>query len=200
MYMIGYNPLWRSGMFDAQCDFAALVYGEEDRPDSLLVDFARDLRRSGFHPAGIIQLGRNCQLIDRRLDVVVFPRDEVVAVIHVPACKSTGCRLDTRHLASVATEIATAVQKDADLVIINRFGKLEAEGQGLIALIKQAVSAEVPVLAAVPVRHFAKLLKFSAGMNVRLPCCRPALDRWWCSVARGPAMRKYASTFCEIAK
>ena len=121
-------------------------------------------------------------------------------MIHVPACKSTECRLDTRHLASVATEIATAVQDDADLVIINRFGKLEAEGQGLIALIEQAVSADVPVLAAVPGHRFATLLKFSAGMNVRIPCHRPALDRWWRSVARRLAVQKHKNTFCEIAK
>jgi len=185
-------------MFDAQCDFAALVYGEGDHPDSLLFDFAMDLRRSGFRPAGVIQLDRSCA--DSYLDVVVFPRESVVPVTHVNACNSMGCRLDTGQLTDIAGEIATAIETDVDLVIINRFGKLEAAGQGLIALIKQAVKADIPVLAAVPGHRFATLLKFSAGMNVRLPCDRSALDRWWRSVAPNPIAPSYKRIFCEIAK
>ena|SRR5215472_4538470 len=43
-------------MFDAQCDFAAVVYGVRDNPDRLLLDFTEDLRRSGVCTAGLVQL------------------------------------------------------------------------------------------------------------------------------------------------
>ena len=43
-------------MFDAQCDFAAVVYGVRDNPDRLLLDFTEDLRRSGVRTAGLLQL------------------------------------------------------------------------------------------------------------------------------------------------
>ena len=42
-------------MFDAQCDFAAVVYGLRDNPDRLLLDFTEDLRRSGVRTAGLVQ-------------------------------------------------------------------------------------------------------------------------------------------------
>jgi hypothetical protein len=45
-------------MFDAECNFAAVVYKRDDDPDRLLLDFARDLRRSGSRVAGVIQHGR----------------------------------------------------------------------------------------------------------------------------------------------
>ena len=43
-------------MFDAQCDFAAVVYGVKDNPDRLLLEFTEDLRRSGVRTAGLVQL------------------------------------------------------------------------------------------------------------------------------------------------
>jgi predicted CoA-binding protein len=42
-------------MFDAQCDFAAIVYGANDEPDRLLHDFAEYLRRSGYRVVEAIQ-------------------------------------------------------------------------------------------------------------------------------------------------
>jgi hypothetical protein len=47
-------------MFDAQCDFAAVVYGVNDNPDRLLLDFAEYLRRSRVRTAGLVQLDGWC--------------------------------------------------------------------------------------------------------------------------------------------
>ena len=59
--------------FDAQCDVAAVVYGTDDDPDRLLIDFADDLRRSGLRPVGVIQIGRSCQSENPRFGVVMLP-------------------------------------------------------------------------------------------------------------------------------
>jgi hypothetical protein len=34
--------------FDAQCDLAAVVYGADDDPDRLFINFTNDLSRSGL--------------------------------------------------------------------------------------------------------------------------------------------------------
>jgi len=47
--------------FDAQCDLAAVVYGADDDPDRLFIDFADDLSRSGRRVVGLVQVGRSCQ-------------------------------------------------------------------------------------------------------------------------------------------
>ena len=47
--------------FDAQCDLAAVVYGPDDDPDRLFIDFADDLNRSGRRTIGLIQVGRSCR-------------------------------------------------------------------------------------------------------------------------------------------
>jgi hypothetical protein len=186
--------------FDAQCDLAAVVYGADDDPDRLISGFAADLRRSGCRPVGVVQVGRSCRSDDPRLGVTLLPGGEVVglALDDVPA--SGGCRLDGDRLARLSVRLAEAIDDGADLVIINRFGRSEAEGKGLIDLIPQALGADIPVLIAVPEQRFADWIRFSEGMNVRLACRRDALDRWWRTVAGAPRNSATAETFCEFAK
>jgi hypothetical protein len=187
-------------MFDARCDFAAIAYGADDDPDRLLLDFAADLRGSGSRVAGIIQLGRIPPAGSCELGAVVLPAAEVVSLIHDTRRMASGCRLDSGRLADLAGIVASAIADGADLVIVNRFGKLEADGRGLIDLVRRAVDADIPVLIAVPEHRFAALVKYTGGMNVRLPCRRAALDRWWRSVRSGTNGHGNADTFCEIAK
>src|SRR5580693_60060 len=117
--------------FDAQCDLAAVVYGAADDPDRLISGFAADLRRSGGRPVGVVQLGRSCRAENPRLGVVMLPDGEVVRLASQDfasqaAAHISGCRLADR-LASLAARIAAAIDAGADLVIINRFGRSEAE-------------------------------------------------------------------------
>jgi Protein of unknown function (DUF2478) len=186
--------------FDAQCDLAAVVYGADDDPDRLISGFAADLRRAGCRPVGVVQLGRSCQSDHPRLGVTLLPDGEVVGLALDDEPASGGCRLDRDRLASLSMRLAAAIDDGADLVIINRFGRSEAEGEGLIDLIPQALDADIPVLIAVPEQRFADWIKFSEGMNVRLACRRDALDRWWRTVAGVPRNSGTAGTFCEVAK
>jgi Protein of unknown function (DUF2478) len=189
--------------FDAQCDLAAVVYGPDDDPDRLFIDFADDLSRSGRRTIGVIQVGRSCRSEQPRLGVVVLPGDEVVPLVDDLSSCTTGCRLNVGRLTGVAKRLAAAIAGGSDLVIINRFGHAEAAGGGLIDLITSALNAGIPVLIAVPEHRFPALIKFSAGMNVRLACRREALDRWWKSVTGAPANGgppNGVRTFCEIGK
>jgi Protein of unknown function (DUF2478) len=189
--------------FDAQCDFASVVYGRDDDPDRLFIDFTDDLYGSGFRPAGVIQSGRSCRTKDPELRIVILPGGETVRLVADPQeVDAGGCRLDDQPLSTLAERLTAAIGDGPDLVVINRFGRAEAEGRGLIKPIAHALKADIPVLIAVPERRFSDWIRFSDGMNVRLPCRRDALDRWWRSVA-GTSMRRRpgsSATFCELAK
>jgi Protein of unknown function (DUF2478) len=186
--------------FDAQCDLAAVVYGADDDPDRLISGFAADLRRSGCRPVGVVQFGRSCRSDDPGLGVTLLPDGEIIGLALVDEPASGGCRLDRDRLAGLSMRLAAAIDDGADLVIINRFGRSEAEGGGLIDLIRQALDADIPVLIAVPEQRFAAWIRFSEGMNVRLACRRDALDRWWRTIAGVPRNGVTAGTFCEVAK
>jgi Protein of unknown function (DUF2478) len=186
--------------FDSQRDLAALVYGDDDDPDRLIAGFAADLRRSGRHPVGVVQRGRSCRSDDPRLGVTLLPGGEVVGLALDDEPHGGGCRLDPDRLAGLSMRFAAAIDDGADLVIINHFGRSEADGRGLIDLISRTLGADIPVLIAVPEWRFAAWIRFSEGMNVRLACRRDALDRWWHAVAGAPRNSGTSGTFCEVAK
>jgi len=135
--------------FDAQSDLAALVYGAGEDPDSLIAGFANDLYRTGHRPVGVVQRGRTCQSENPQFGVVMLPDGEVVGLASDDAARAVGCRLDPDRLADLAVRLAAAIEDGADLVIINRFGRSEADGKGLIDLVPLALDADIPVLIAV---------------------------------------------------
>jgi len=164
--------------FDAQCDIACVVYGPEDDPDSLIDEFASDVERSGGRPVGVIQRGRNCHSEDPKLGVVVLPRHNIVGLT-LDTSPDDGCSLDPTRLSDLAQHLAQSLRNGADLLIINRYGRSEAAGGGLVNLIEQAFEANIPVLIAVSKRRFPDWIRFCKGMNVCLGCSRDEVDRWW---------------------
>lgn len=186
--------------FDSQCDLAALVYGPDDTPDALLSAFTADLTGRGARVAGLIQDGHRAGA--PQLSAVLVHSGEGVALFQDLGSYAQGCRLDLQALTRAGQEIATAIDAGADLLVINRFGKQEREGKGLLYLIDRALSADVPVLVAVPNHCFESWLRFSEGMSVKVPATRGALEGWWRSVARHatamPALTH--PTVCEVYK
>jgi hypothetical protein len=85
---------------------------------------------------------------------------------------------------------------------INRFGRQEREGKGLSYLVERALSADIPVVIAVPSHRFADWIKFTDGMSVKLRCDREALDSWWSAVSARNAglVRRDHRNVCEVLK
>jgi hypothetical protein len=66
------------------------------------------------------------------LGVAMLPEGETVELVLHVETQAPGCRLDAG--ANLADLLAAAIEDGADLVIINRCGRSEAEGKGLIDL------------------------------------------------------------------
>ena len=98
--------------------------------------------------------------------------------------------------------VAGAIDSGADLVIVNRFGRQEREGKGLSYLIERALSADIPVVIAVPSHRFADWIKFADGMSVKLRCDRGALEAWWRAVSarNSGVVGRDHQTVCEVFK
>jgi hypothetical protein len=175
-------------MFDVQCDLAALVYDAHEDPDQLLRGFAADLSARGFRAVGLVQLGHRC--IDQpELAALLLHSGETMALLQNLGSCATGCKLDVGQLLEAGARVAVAIDEGADLVIINRFGRQEREGKGLSFLIERALSADIPVVIAVPRLQFAEWVTFADGMSVTLGCTRAALEAWWLALStRGAAV------------
>jgi hypothetical protein len=188
-------------MFDSQCDLAALVYDKDQDPDEILRDFASDLKADGYRAVGLVQTGHHCLDVPKLSAMLVHTGEELQLFQNLGTC-STGCRLDVGQLLTAGAQVATAIDQGADLVIVNRFGRQEREGKGLSYLVERALSADIPVVIAVPSHRFADWIRFADGMSVKLRCDRESLDAWWQAVsARNvSAIGRDHQTVCEVLK
>ena len=179
-------------MFHAECDIAAMVYDADQDPDAVLREFAADLNAHGHRAVGMVQAG---QCADSSLSAVFLHNGETLLLARDSDPASKGCQLDVDRLQRAGQWVASALDAGADILIINRFGKRERDGRGLLYLIDRAIDADLPVVIAVSGQHFAEWVKFAGGMTVKLPCNRHALEVWWHDVS----MRAAAAGLAVIA-
>jgi hypothetical protein len=92
------------------------------------------------------------------------------------------------HLAGDGAVVAAAaVCRDiaaggGDLVVLSKFGKLEAGGGGLRDAFGAAIEAAVPVLTSVSPAYGAAWEAFAAPLFVVLPADAERIDAWWRSL------------------
>ncbi len=109
---------------------------------------------------------------------------ERVSILQDLGRHSQSCRVDTSAIAHAAHLISGALQRAPEILFINRFGKLEIEGKGLLAEIGAAAGAGVPTIVCVPARFLDQWRAFAIGLAEELSCSDGALRRWWSDVQR----------------
>jgi len=104
-----------------------------------------------------------------------------------PIFHDLGRGSQTCHLAGDgAVAAATAVRRDielgCDLVMLSKFGKLEAAGGGLRDAFAAAIEAGVPALTSVSPPQFAAWEAFATPLFTVLPPDIGQIEAWWRSV------------------
>lgn len=159
---------------------AALVFSEDQQPDDILSEFAARLTDQGRRVMGLVQKGHCSGPATRELFVTLLHTGEDVQIFQDLGSCAQGCKLDVNHLLRAGASISEALARDgADILIINRFGKLEKEGHGLLFLIEQAIGANIPVLIAVPQASREDWMDFCGGLGVTLACSQSNIAAWW---------------------
>lgn len=92
--------------------------------------------------------------------------------------ESQGCRLDTTALAEVAGWLEADLAQQPDLLVLNRFGKTEAEGGGLRSVMEQAIAGDIPVLVPVNRKQLVFWRDYCADMALELPLDAAAIADW----------------------
>ena len=79
----------------------------------------------------------------------------------------------------------TALADGLDLIVINRFGRAESQGRGLIGCFSAAIEAGVPVLTAVRAPYDEAWRLFHGGLGQELPAEMAAVTSWSKRATRG---------------
>jgi nucleoside-triphosphatase THEP1 len=162
---------------------AAVVFHETDKINSVVQNFAAALAEQGFKLGGILQISQNtpdCSC--KETHVLDLASGQRIPILQNLGTLSQSCRVDTAALAKVSGILSHAMAQDADVIFINRFGKLEAEGKGLWAEIGEAVSLGIPTLVCVSVKFLAAWRAFSGDLAEELTCGPLELQNWWSSL------------------
>lgn len=93
--------------------------------------------------------------------------------------ESESCRLDPSGIAEASVVLRRALAERAALVVVNRFGKLEAAGGGLSAEMLAVMAEGVPLLTCLGVDQGEAWQVFTGGAGVVLPAEIDAIHRWW---------------------
>ena len=80
------------------------------------------------------------------MDVRVLPQGTTLRISQSLGRGARGCRLDADALETAVTLVDAALENGADCLIINKFGKQEANGRGFRNTIAEALVRELPVL------------------------------------------------------
>ncbi|MCG6207441.1 DUF2478 domain-containing protein [Rhodopseudomonas sp. HC1] len=167
---------------------AAVIYRGDDDVDSLLADFAAERVRAGDRLGGLVQ--RNVKdATGRRIDMQVIDlmTGAAIGISQTLGGGAGSCKLDAAGLADSAQAVTRAIAGEVALVVINKFSKQEATGQGLRAEFAETIMAGLPLLTAVPEKCAEAWRAFVGDASTELPCNRAALDAWWRDAAAAGA-------------
>ncbi len=147
--------------------------------DRIFETLVKDLQACGLKVAGVIQrraeYGDTC-CADMGLEMI--SSGETVEISQALGSGSRGCRLDPRGLAEITARLGIELGQRPDLLILNRFGKGEQDGQGFRQLIGEAMEQSVPVLTAVREPYLDAWRAFAGELSVDLPPELGAIRDW----------------------
>ncbi len=138
---------------------AVIVYDNGALADRVLGEAAAALAARGWRLGGVVQTSHPREG-RRKCDMTLtdLRSGETVLISNDLGDESEGCRLNTDACAYAGVLVERALAAGIDLLVINRFGKQEAEGRGFRGAIAEALLAGIPVALAVS--------------RVNLPACR----------------------------
>lgn len=152
--------------------------------DLILFRLAERLCGRGLRCCGTVQI--NTERADAApcdMDVKILPDGPVVRISQHLGRAARGCRLDPRSLELAVGLVSARLVGGADVLIVNKFGKHEAEGRGFREVIAEAVSLGIPVLVGANALNLPAFDEFAGGLATALPAEVGALEAWVCAAA-----------------
>lgn len=169
---------------------AALVFLDGEEINSTVLAFAMTLEQQGVRLGGIVQIARDSPGCDcPETHVLDLASGQRLPILQNLGAHSQSCRIDSSALAIASGFLNQAIESKAEIIFVNRFGKLEAEGRGLFAEIAAAALARIPTLVCVSAKYLKAWREFASDLAVELPCSADALHQWWSQLE--PKDRRY---------
>jgi nucleoside-triphosphatase THEP1 len=147
--------------------------------DLVLAAVAERLAAKGYRLCGTVQINTECP--DQGpcdMDVRVLPDGPEIRISQSLGKEAKGCRLDPQSL-EIAVGLAGArLREGSDVLIVNKFGKHEADGRGFRPLVAEAIELGIPVLVGLNTINEPAFQNFSGGLAQALAPDVKTLTDW----------------------
>ncbi len=156
--------------------------GKRGEIDRLLATVADRLAADGWPIAGAVQLNSGrCEDGDCDMDLRLLDGSGTIRISQSLGALLEGCRLDPAGLEEAVGRVLFRLGGTTPprLLIVNKFGRQEAEGRGFRPVIAEALAAGIPVLIGVAHDYETDFAAFAGGLASRIPA-EPAAILDWC--------------------
>jgi hypothetical protein len=100
---------------------------------------------------------------------------------------STACHLDGKGAFNAADAVRRDIAAGCDLVLLSKFGKLEADGKGLFGAFTAALDARIPLLTSLSPACQLQWETLAGQTYAVLPADLDRIRAWWRAVRNTPA-------------
>ena len=161
----------------------AIVYPDNDYPVAAFEALVAQCRGAGLSLAGVLQ-HRIDETPERRCDLILedLSTGDRTAIFEDRGAGAAGCRLDEAALADAAARIEGSLENAPDVLVLNKFGKAECAGGGLLDLIAKAMDRNTTVVIGVPKSNLEAWRGFAGDFAVELSDDASEIERWVASL------------------
>jgi len=158
---------------------AAIVYSAGNWIEEFLAQIAASLKQRGIAVAGLLQHSSRASIEDR----CAFEMEDLWSGQRYSISQDLGpgsdaCSIDHAAIASASMVLRRAIDAHPDVVLVNKFGALEAAGEGLRAEMTQIVAADLPLLTTVNGDQLPAWRAYAGGEGCELPMDADAVLAW----------------------
>ena len=140
---------------------------------------SKTLVEQGLRLCGTVQIDTEIDAAHKcDMDVKVLPDGPMIRISQSLGRESRGCRLNPDALEQAVALTEKALDDGADLLIVNKFGKHEADGRGFRDTIGRALEMGIPVLVGANKLNVDALVQFCGGLAEPVEAELDALLGW----------------------
>lgn len=160
----------------------AVLFSDSPASNDLFATFADRVLSDGAKAGGIVQ-EMNSRTGGKlgSIDAIEIDTNRRIPIKtpHLPTTEPGTCLLEVSKLAECSSAITRAISGDFDIVIIEKFGRQEAKGEGLLDEIMAALVSDTPAIIALPESYLNEWNHMTGGEIEIIPADINAMLAWW---------------------
>ena len=163
---------------------AGVVYEREAPIRDVMRAFVQELKSAKTNVHGILQeIPKDMDPTNAGcgVDAIDIKTGKHVALVRPTQYEldNSVCSMDLSRLAEASMILRRALDDQAEIVVVEKFGKHEKEGGGLSGDLMAVISEGIPTMVTVPKIELESWQRFTGGLSTNLTCDIDQVLAWW---------------------